>query len=451
MRSAALALAGLAAVLPAQNCGNTSTGLVPISELTAPYQGEPGGLWPGGSQPPAAHAAAGVQIAQALQPRDSSGAPSPQGRIVLLSIGMSNTTQEFSTWLPISNGDPSRSAAVTVVDGARGGQDAPTIADPAAAYWAFVDQRLASAGVTPQQVQAVWLKEAVAGPTAPFPQHALQLRDFLAQIARNLRARYPNAALCFLSSRIYAGYATTALNPEPYAYESAFAVRWTIEQQVLGDPGLNFDPARGPVQSPWLGWGPYLWADGLVPRADGLVWACSDFQSDGTHPGPTGRAKVAAMLDAFFKQSPFAAPWYLGSGPPRAFFGRYGAGCAGAAGVPEIGTNSLPVIGNLGFQIRLSGAAPNRAASLLLSGASASIPVAGACVLLLDPLQSFPPLFAATNGMGRAAALLPVPDVPEFAGLEVFAQWAVDDPAGASLPPFGGLAGSAGGRVRVGF
>src|SRR5205814_5733577 len=99
-------------------------------------------------------------------------------------------------------------------------------------------------------------------------------------------------------SRIYAGYATgvSALNPEPYAYESGFAVKWLIEGQINGADSVNYDPARGPVQAPWLSWAPYLWADGLTPRNDGLTWVCSSFQSDGTHPSATGRDIVADSL-----------------------------------------------------------------------------------------------------------------------------------------------------------
>jgi hypothetical protein len=110
-----------------------------------------------------------------------------------------------------------------------------------------------------------------------------------------------------LSSRIYAGYATSTLNPEPYAYQSAFAVRWTIEQQLNG--GLPFaGSGRG---APWIAWGPYLWADGLTPRSDGLTWSCSDFANDGTHPGTTGRQKVAARLLDFVHTDPTAREWYL--------------------------------------------------------------------------------------------------------------------------------------------
>ena len=73
------------------------------------------------------------------------------------------------------------------------------------------------------------------------------------------------------------------MNPEPYAYESGFAVKWMVANQIAGD-SLNFDPGQGPVEAPWLSWGPYLWADGMEPRSDGLAWPCEYFQSDGTHP-----------------------------------------------------------------------------------------------------------------------------------------------------------------------
>ena len=88
-----------------------------------------------------------------------------------------------------------------------------------------------------------------------------------------------------MSSRIYGGYATTALNPEPYAYEGAFSIRWIIDAQIKGDPKLNWDAARGEVKAPVVLWGPYLWADGTTPRKDGLVWNRDDLRdNDGTHP-----------------------------------------------------------------------------------------------------------------------------------------------------------------------
>src|SRR6266511_744877 len=77
--------------------GPAAPARVPLSELGAGmYKGFTGGLYPSGSNStPAAHAAAGITRAQGIVPLDTAGASSPSGKIVLLSIGMSNTTQEF--------------------------------------------------------------------------------------------------------------------------------------------------------------------------------------------------------------------------------------------------------------------------------------------------------------------------------------------------------------------
>jgi hypothetical protein len=104
---------------------------------------------------------------------------------------------------------------------------------------------------------------------------------------------------------------TNGLNPEPQAYESAFSVKWLIENQINGDASLNFDPAKGPVVAPYIHWGPYLWADGLQPRSDGFIWECTDLENDFTHPNTNGVRKVADQLLAFFKTDPTATPWFL--------------------------------------------------------------------------------------------------------------------------------------------
>jgi hypothetical protein len=319
--SLGVCLVVLAAQAISSDCTRTSVGLIPLTELgTRLYLGKQGGLYPGGSNiRPSAHEAAGLAAARALRPLDARGAPDDShGKIVFISVGMSNTTQEFSTFKPLGDADPAKNPKLVIVDGAQGGATASLISNLTSPqgqqYWNTTDSRLAAAGVTPAQVQAAWIKEADAQPTAGFPNYALQLKNELAVIARILKTRYPNIRIAYLSSRIYAGYASTALNPEPYAYESGFSVKWLIEDQINGAADLNFNPDTGPVMAPWLAWGPYLWADGLTPRSDGLTYKCSDFNaSDGTHPAtPGAREKVARLLLDFLKSDSAAKPWFLG-------------------------------------------------------------------------------------------------------------------------------------------
>lgn len=289
----------------------------PLPELgTGTYRGEDGGLYGGGRNvPPPAHFAAAQRAAEQVVPRDAAGQPAAEGRIGLLSVGMSNTTMEFSRFMALARNDPERAPAVVLVDGAQGGQAGAQWTDPRAAVWARLDERVRAAGLAAPQVQVVWLKQAEMGPArlGEFPAHARVLQANVTKALRQLRERFPNLRLVYLSSRIYAGYATTRLNPEPYAYEGAFAMRWVIQAQIAGQPDLNYDPSRGPVVAPLVLWGPYLWADGATPRAaDGLQYRREDVSpADGTHPSDSGRLKVAEQLQRFFRTEPTARVWYL--------------------------------------------------------------------------------------------------------------------------------------------
>ncbi len=346
---AALGLAAIAApIARAADCARVSVGLTPLNEF-APgqmYLGTyPGGLYPDGSnEMPLGHRLIGLVQSQAMAPRLPSGAVGSGGRIVLMSIGMSNTTQEWcgaaNVTLPcgstsfMTTAEPLDSinwGELTLVDGAKGGQtsstwDAPT--DPN--YDRIRDTVLTPLGLSEAQVQAVWVKVANAGPTVSLPNanaDAYHLKTQIAAIARTVRVRYPNVRLMFVSNRIYAGYASTTLNPEPYAYQSGFGVKWAVGAQIAQLAGAAADPAAGDLSlavAPHLSWGPNLWGDGMTPRADGLVWACADFNTDGTHPAASGRGKVANLLLNFFSTSPLSADWFPASAPPIADIDRDG-------------------------------------------------------------------------------------------------------------------------------
>src|SRR5205085_7219740 len=108
------------------DCSLTVLGLKPLPELgLASYKGFSGGLYPnGGNNRPPSHLAAGLTIAtNQIQPLNASGnSDTNTGRVVLLSIGMSNTTMEYaslgtSAFKVLADADPSRNPNLIIVDG----------------------------------------------------------------------------------------------------------------------------------------------------------------------------------------------------------------------------------------------------------------------------------------------------------------------------------------------
>jgi hypothetical protein len=292
-----------------------SIGLIPLTELKGTYKGEEGGLYPGGTNvPPAEHLQAGLALARTIVPLDAEGKPSPLGKIVLISIGMSNTTMKFQTFQKIAAEDHSLNPKLVLVDGAQGSQVAWVTANPRMPFWEVLEQRLAAAGVTRNQVEAAWLLQANPGPHRPFPVEARELEGNIVDTLHVMYDRFPNLRITYLSSRTYGGYATSPLNPEPFAYESGFAVKWVVAGQIAGQADLNYDPAKGPVRAPWVEWGPYVWANGVKANQDGLSYRREDYtEQDGTHPSPSGRMKVAERLLQFLKTDATAKLWFVGN------------------------------------------------------------------------------------------------------------------------------------------
>ncbi len=291
--------------------GKTSVGLKPLNEMSAndKYKGEDGGLYGGGKNDPSeAHLAAAKKESEKIVPLDADGKPARDGKIGLVSISMSNATQEYSMFKQIADKDEMKSPLVAIVDCAQGGQAMAQWVDPKARAWVEADRRLAAAKVSPNQVQVVWVKLANIRPTGELADHGKKLQKDTLAVLHNAKARFPNLRIAYLGSRIYAGYAASPLNPEPYAYESAFVVRWLIQDQIKGNADLSYADGKAPL----LLWGPYFWGDGTTPRqSDKLVWERKDLAGDGTHPSQSGREKVANMLLTFFKTDALASKWFV--------------------------------------------------------------------------------------------------------------------------------------------
>lgn len=330
--SAMLVLGVTTSFATAQPCDPSApqTALIDLGPST--YKTFEGGLYAGGSnQRPAQHEAAGLALANDIQPTG------PGQRIVLISIGISNMTHE---WRVGANNDPSSSVlsfttkanalqaagvinpAVLIVDGAKGAMSADfwaaTPPDLNTDPWLTAMNRLQFSGVDRYQVQIACIKAAHQGPISCIANDGSTLGDAgllvsdFAAISRNLKTVFPNIKLAYYVSRSYGGYATGG-NREPFAFEQGLAVKWAISAQIAASQvygNLNYDPAAGAVVAPWMSWGPYLWANGLTPNGQGTTWAVTDFVDDHIHPSASGVDRASDIFLDFFLTDSTTRPWF---------------------------------------------------------------------------------------------------------------------------------------------
>jgi len=322
---------------------------IPLTDMTSTqnYLGYQGGLYENVSNTvPSDHGSVGQSRAAQVAPIN--------GKIVVLSITMSNGGDEWGRFITNYGTNSSINPAVALVNGENvqnplcnyqvafgnpqgvcGGSDSTN------AYDYIYSNHLQPGGFSESQVEIVWLKHTDTIPTAPgltippslpavdSSSYAYQFEQHMAGALRGMHQRYPNLKLVFFSTRIFGGYCPSPCkSPEPYAYENAFVIKWLIQAQInQADRGGPPDPIAGTLtytNSPWIAWGPYIWADGSIPRSDGLTWCagslsanppCSgeqDYQTDLLHPNATGQTKVADMLWKFFSTSAYTTPWFLG-------------------------------------------------------------------------------------------------------------------------------------------
>jgi len=296
---------------------NTTTPITPLTDLaTGSYLGEEGGLYLSGSNVrPPAHDTDGQIFAKGIVPLDANGNYSPTGKYVMLGIGESTAQDEFTEFLSLARVDPELNSSLVIVDGAQGGATPHELSSTSSPYWnTMINNYIPDQGVTANQVVAVWVEDTNGITSGTFPHDMVGMQTDYETLMNNVHTLFPNVKLAYFSSRIYAGYSdgVAKIDPEPYAYEAGFAVKNAIGDQLNGNLNLNYNPNLGPIMAPWMSWGPYYWADGLLARSDGWLWTCQDLQSDGTHPSsPSGDLKVAGQLLNFFKTDDTTTPWFL--------------------------------------------------------------------------------------------------------------------------------------------
>lgn len=205
---------------------------------------------------------------------------------------MSNWNQEIRAFTRLMRAEAVR--GIIWFNAGRGNWPLDEMVRQADAYWLWVKELRERRNITTDQIKVWFVKNSVRHGTT------IEAYKFLMQqhIERTVR-ELPHLEQIFISSAIYSGYGDEgAPRSEPGAFYEGVAV----DQFVNGRIG----------KTPWTSWGPYLWANGMKPRGDDLIWECNAFEyKDGIHPDIKGENLVAEMLYRFMRQSP-ATTWFTG-------------------------------------------------------------------------------------------------------------------------------------------
>lgn len=260
-----------------------------------------------GSQTPGSYKGLWLRLTPALEPTITP----VDGVIGVVCIGMSNSNQECSDWIDRLGGEYAGQVnpAVRVANCAVGGNAIERWIDPAFDnnLWAScVQQKLAAAGIRPDQVLVIYHKAANQFTTATgggalptYPATGSDYDNFganLTAFSARVKLKFPSVRAVYTSSRSYGGYAGNVGRGEPLSYEEGHA----LNSWLAGHPT---------VDGVWYGWGPYLWApacsDGITNRS-GVCYDRVDYVEDGVHPASSGRAKVSRMIHDRLRQH----AWY---------------------------------------------------------------------------------------------------------------------------------------------
>ncbi|HKS82005.1 MAG TPA: Ig-like domain-containing protein [Candidatus Acidoferrales bacterium] len=357
--------------------GSGNTTPIPLNDMTAAdnYLNFAGGLYENSTDKvPSDHDTDGRSFAAQVQPLDTNGNPSATGQIIFVSFGMSNAAIEFGSFSTTADGNPKvNQTTLHITNGAFSEQDAcywfPAFGPPSCNStfqneYDRISNGLTSNGLSPNQVQVAWIDNAngrvhsenrgcvpmgtlcnsLCDPATPGcvnnenTTNALNEEEEFAECLRAAKTRFPNLKLVLFSSRVYGGYtASSNADPEPFAYETAYAIKWLIQAQINQVRTGSVDPTAGDLSytsAPWIAWAnceasecsdgarhsAYFWANGDKPRSDGLVWCngqtgapCNgedDFGPDGLHLSTTGGDKAANLLLNYFLTSPYTKSWF---------------------------------------------------------------------------------------------------------------------------------------------
>ncbi len=305
-------------------CDNDTSYLKSLIDLQfGTYLGFQGGLYPDGyNTMPYPHFAAGMNISRQVLPLDTLGnLDLIDGKAGLICLGASTAGNAFNHFKSVAEADPMVNPCLRFVNAALGAKGLEVMIDTVVNSWYWDDNvmvDIADANISRYQVQVIWIMVTSRIDTIMlWPFQPRSVTDKFEALMPILLAKFPNLKQVYASGFGYGGYADPTkefydMIVEPSSYWNNWSIKFLVERQIDGDPDLKYTlPDR---KSPWISWGPHIWADGLRKNVtDGLYWYCTvDYKPDGGgyHLSNEGKDKAGELIYNFFKNSTIAADWF---------------------------------------------------------------------------------------------------------------------------------------------
>lgn len=301
-----------------RDCSVLSTSLTPIENLgSGTYLGFQGGQYPSGSNVrPPLQLSRGLNQANAIVPLNAFGSVDLiNGKIGMIGIGASNPRTEFTAFQNFCDTFQCLNNKLRIVNVCKGGTGIQKMNYDTAAYWIKANDTLIAHSLTSLQVQIVWIEQEHTGSTNTlFPSAPQQLITDYKKLLEVILIKYPNIKIAYINSRAYSGYADGSSGPglaAPRDYYNSWAVKWLIENQINNVSGFDYTGINKNI--PFIDWATNSWANGNIPKQDGLFWDClNDFgPSDGLHLSALGEKKVGKRLFNYFSTDTTSKPWFI--------------------------------------------------------------------------------------------------------------------------------------------
>jgi len=299
----------------------TDTVKIPINDLgTGTYMGFTGGLYPGGvNTPPFGIYALDLAIfASKVVPYSSKGKidSSAKGKIGFICIGGSTCGDVFLSLKNKTEGNPATNPRINMVSCAWGGGKASVnnIMNPNDPYWTHVSQSIQNR-LKPNQVQVIYFETEDSASLIGFPDRPYKFRDDFEAAMRMCKAKFSNLKLVYVMGRPTTFFRKEIQHREPSPYYNGWGLKFAIEDQINGVPGMKYDGAD--AVAPLVTWAWYEWANGTTtPRQDGFVWT-PNMTADGLHANTIGLDTLSNRFQNFLLTDPAARIWYANHTTPK--------------------------------------------------------------------------------------------------------------------------------------